>query len=177
MGLYGFWRFDDFQIDAALQQSILEWYETQIGKGLPEMQINTTAPMIALALVAGHHQRQDLLATVNDWADALLRDLPRTEEGGFQHVVKEQPNTGQLWDDTLFMTCLFLGVEPEALLSACCVSRRIGQLRNRREVMAPVFCSPARCSSQAGVSISSPPFRRVRLSAPEAVRVINEGQS
>ena len=54
VGLYGFWRFADFQNDAVLQQSILEWYETQIGKGLPEMQINTTAPMIALALVAGH---------------------------------------------------------------------------------------------------------------------------
>ncbi|MDY0921288.1 glycoside hydrolase family 88/105 protein [Leclercia sp. CFBP8987] len=110
VGLYGFWRFAEHQQDAVLQQSILAWYEGQIARGLPEMQINTTAPMIALALVAGHHQRQDLLETVSDWADALLRDLPKTEECGFQHVVKEQPNTGQLWDDTLFMTCLFLGV-------------------------------------------------------------------
>ena len=46
---------------------------------------------------------------MNSWADDLLRTLPKTEEGGFQHVVKEQPNTGHLWDDTLFMTCLFLG--------------------------------------------------------------------
>ena len=110
VGLYGFWRYAAHQQDAALQQSILAWYEAQIAKGLPEIQINTTAPMIVLALVAGQHQREDLLKTVNDWADALLRDLPKTEEGGFQHVVKEQPNTGQLWDDTLVMTCLFLGV-------------------------------------------------------------------
>ena len=110
VGLYGYWRFADFRNDTALQRAILAWYDAQIGKGLPEVQINTTAPMIALALVAGHHQRQDLLAVVNDWADALLRELPKTEEGGFQHVVKEQSNTGQLWDDTLFMTCLFLGV-------------------------------------------------------------------
>ena len=110
VGLYGFWRYAQFCEDATLQQSILEWYEMQIAKGLPAIQINTTAPMIVLALVAGHHQRVDLLETVNHWADALLRELPRTEEGGFQHVVKEQPNTGQLWDDTLFMTCLFLGV-------------------------------------------------------------------
>ncbi|MCS2165251.1 beta-galactosidase BglB [Scandinavium manionii] len=110
VGLYGFWRYATHQQDPLLQQSLIDWYDAQIRKGLPEMQINTTAPMIALALVAGQHQRHDLLKTVNDWADALLRDLPKTEEGGFQHVVKEQPNTGQLWDDTLFMTCLFLGV-------------------------------------------------------------------
>ncbi|MNI35078.1 Unsaturated rhamnogalacturonyl hydrolase YesR [compost metagenome] len=30
-------------------------------------------------------------------------------------MVKEQPNTGQLWDDTLFMTCLFLGTAGRVL--------------------------------------------------------------
>lgn len=109
VGLYGFWQYARQQNDARLQQSILTWYEDQLAKGLPEIQINTTAPMITLALVAGHFGRDDLLKVVNDWADALLRTLPKTEEGGFQHVVKEQPNTGHLWDDTLFMTCLFLG--------------------------------------------------------------------
>jgi unsaturated rhamnogalacturonyl hydrolase len=45
---------------------------------------------------------------VQDWADWLVNGLARTEEGGFQHVVKERMNDGELWDDTLFMTCLFL---------------------------------------------------------------------
>lgn len=109
VGLYGFWRYALHQNDAALQASLLDWYEGQIAKGLPAMQINTTAPMITLALLAGHGDRADLRTAVNAWADDLMANLPRTEEGGFQHVVKEQPNTGQLWDDTLFMTCLFLG--------------------------------------------------------------------
>lgn len=110
IGLYGFWHYAQFQQDAELKQAVLSWYEKQIAKGLPEIQINTTSPMIVLALLAEEYQRPDLLQTVNAWANALLHDLPRTEEGGLQHVVKEQPNTGQLWDDTLFMTCLFLGV-------------------------------------------------------------------
>lgn len=109
VGMYGFWHYAQHKQDEDLQQSILTWYEQQIRQGLPERQINTTAPMITLALVAQKYQRQDLLVLVNDWADGLLRDLARTEEGGFQHVVKEQPNHGQIWDDTLFMTCLFLG--------------------------------------------------------------------
>ena len=110
IGLYGFWHYAEFRQDAALKQAVLAWYEKQIAKGLPEIQINTTSPMIVLALIAGEYQRPDLLQKVNSWADALLHDLPKTEEGGLQHVVKEQANTGQLWDDTLFMTCLFLGV-------------------------------------------------------------------
>jgi unsaturated rhamnogalacturonyl hydrolase len=45
---------------------------------------------------------------VKDWADWLCTGLTRTEDGGFQHVTKERMNKGELWDDTLFMTCLFL---------------------------------------------------------------------
>ena len=71
VGLYGFWQYARQQNDARLQQSILTWYEDQLAKGLPEIQINTTAPMITLALVAGHTGRDDLLKVVNDWADAL----------------------------------------------------------------------------------------------------------
>ena len=110
IGLYGFWHYAEFQQDDRLKQAVLTWYEIQIAKGLPEIQINTTSPMIVLALLAGEYQRPDLLQIVSVWADTLLYDLPKTKEGGLQHVVKEQANTGQLWDDTLFMTCLFLGV-------------------------------------------------------------------
>lgn len=34
--------------------------------------------------------------------------LPRTEEGGFQHVTIDSDNYMQLWDDTLYMTVLFI---------------------------------------------------------------------
>ena len=64
VGLYGFWQYARQKGDAGLQKSILAWYEGQLAKGLPEIQINTTAPMITLALVAGHTGRQDLLAVV-----------------------------------------------------------------------------------------------------------------
>jgi unsaturated rhamnogalacturonyl hydrolase len=64
--------------------------------------------MLPLVMLIGQVQRPDWDALVQDWADWLMTGLARTEEGGFQHVVKERPNTGELWDDTLFMTCLFL---------------------------------------------------------------------
>ena len=49
------------------------------------------------------------------WADWLIHDLPKTEEGGFQHVTSGSEdgkslilNEQQLWVDTLFMAVLFL---------------------------------------------------------------------
>ena len=37
-----------------------------------------------------------------------MNGLPRTEEGGFQHITTHDINPQQIWDDTLYMTCLFL---------------------------------------------------------------------
>ncbi|MCD8117885.1 MAG: glycoside hydrolase family 88 protein [Lachnospiraceae bacterium] len=51
-----------------------------------------------------------------DWAEWLMKELPRTEEGGFQHVTSSVTgdrnavtlNEQELWIDTLFMAVLFL---------------------------------------------------------------------
>jgi unsaturated rhamnogalacturonyl hydrolase len=64
--------------------------------------------MLPLVILSEHVDRPDFNALVKDWADWLVKELPKTEEGGFQHVVKERLNEGELWDDTLFMAALFL---------------------------------------------------------------------
>lgn len=38
----------------------------------------------------------------------FMEHFPRTEEGGFQHITSDTRNDQELWDDTLFMTVLFL---------------------------------------------------------------------
>ena len=43
-----------------------------------------------------------------DLATWIMEEMPRTPEGGIQHQHEELENHGDLWDDTLFMTCLFL---------------------------------------------------------------------
>ncbi|EJZ18883.1 glycoside hydrolase family 88 protein, partial [Rhizobium sp. Pop5] len=91
----------------ALQQ-LVAWYAAQIERGIPPRQINSTAPMLPLAILVQHVDRPDFRALVEDWADWLVKELPKTEDGGFQHVVKERLNDGELWDDTLFMAGLFL---------------------------------------------------------------------
>ncbi|WP_448622563.1 beta-galactosidase BglB [Dickeya fangzhongdai] len=115
VGLYGFWKLARQRQDHAMLAALEQWYEQKLQAGLPPRQINSTAPMLVLALLCRDNPRPHWLAAVAEWADWLLHSLPKTEDGGFQHTVKERPNTGQLWDDTLFMAGLFLVVSAGVL--------------------------------------------------------------
>lgn len=108
VGLYGYLRHAELTGDAALMAGLVDWYDHQIAAGLPARQINSTAPLLALTLLAERFDRADWRAVIAGWAEWIHDELPRTEEGGYQHVVKERANEGQLWDDTLFMAALFM---------------------------------------------------------------------
>ncbi|MCD7060604.1 beta-galactosidase BglB [Pelagibacterium xiamenense] len=108
VGVYGLLRHAEAAGDDQLIASIAEWYDWQIGRGLPPRQVNSSSPMLPLSVLIDHVDRPDWEDLVKDWADWLMKGLARTEDDGFQHVVKERMNDGELWDDTLFMTCLFL---------------------------------------------------------------------
>lgn len=108
VGLYGFLRRALAANDQKALDDLVTWYGWQIERGLPPRQINSSAPMLPLVILTEHVDRPDFRALVEDWADWLVHELPKTEDGGFQHVVKERLNEGELWDDTLFMACLFL---------------------------------------------------------------------
>lgn len=108
IGLYGLIRHAEATNDERLFSAIARWYDWQIAKGIPPRQVNSSSPLLALSILIDRYDRPDLEALVKDWADWLVTQLPRTEDEGFQHVVKERLNDGELWDDTLFMTCLFL---------------------------------------------------------------------
>jgi unsaturated rhamnogalacturonyl hydrolase len=108
VGLYGLLRHAEATHDRGLIEALADWYDWQVGRGLPPRQVNSTSPMLPLVFLLSHVDRPDWEALVKDWADWLCNGLAKTEDGGFQHVVKERSNDGELWDDTLFMTCLFL---------------------------------------------------------------------
>jgi len=108
VGLYGFLRRALAANDRKAIDDLVTWYSWQIERGIPPRQINSSAPMLPLVILTEHVDRPDFRALVEDWADWLVHKLPKTEDGGFQHVVKERLNDGELWDDTLFMACLFL---------------------------------------------------------------------
>lgn len=110
VGLYGRLRDASARNDTLSLAAMERWYDRQIDRGLPDRQINSTAPMLAMALLARVRARSDWLPLIEDWAQWLMNGLPKTAEGGFEHTVKEGRNEGQLWDDTLVMAVLFLAV-------------------------------------------------------------------
>ena len=91
-----------------LLQEVKNWYANHIERGLPTPNINTTAPMLALTMLYEEEENTEYRQLIDEWARWIMEKLPRTEEGGFQHVTTDCVNEEQLWDDTLFMTVLFL---------------------------------------------------------------------
>ena len=94
--------------DPQLLADLEAWYARHLSQGLPVRNINTTAPMLTMTLLYEETRDERYRPLIADWAEWVMTGLPRTEEGGFQHITSHEPNPGQLWDDTLFMTVLFL---------------------------------------------------------------------
>jgi unsaturated rhamnogalacturonyl hydrolase len=120
-GLFGLVRLWQHTRDAQLLQTLESWYERRLDAGLPELNVNTTAPMLALSILWGETRDERWAKALDSWADQLVSALPRTPEGGFEHSVSDKINKNELWDDTLFMAALFLA--------------SYGQLSGRRELV------------------------------------------
>lgn len=108
VGLYGLVRLWMQSRDEELQALIERWYVERIEAGLPALNINTTAPMLALSLLWRETRDPRWQPVLDSWADRIMRDMPRTEEGGLPHIVSDKINDHELWDDTLVMVGLFL---------------------------------------------------------------------
>lgn len=109
VGLFGLVRLWEFTRQETLYKIIDRWFADNIKKGLPSLNINTTAPMLPLSLFWSHTKNPHYRNVLDDWADRVMNELPRTPEQGFQHVVSDGINEMEIWDDTLFMVVLFLG--------------------------------------------------------------------
>ena len=94
--------------DPELGAMLTGWYDRARTRGLPSLNVNTTAPMLALSILWRETGDPRHGAALADWADRVMATAPRTGFGGFQHDATDKVNTGELWDDTLFMVALFL---------------------------------------------------------------------
>lgn len=108
VGLYGFWKLFLCTGRQDYLDVLLQYYDRQMGIGFPAKNVNTVAPLLAMCLVGEYAGRQDYLAVCGEWAEWIMKDFPRTREGGFQHCTSDSVNEQELWDDTLYMTVLFL---------------------------------------------------------------------
>lgn len=116
VGLYGLLKLQEYYGDDRYNDFFTHWYENNLEIGLPSKNINTTAPFLALAGLMDQLPGSEIYhEMVKDRAKWLLTELPKTKEGGFQHVTSAigdrngvNLNNSQLWVDTLVMAVLFL---------------------------------------------------------------------
>lgn len=89
--------------EEALRISLL-WFKDRFEIGTTK-NVNTMSPLLTAAYL--HEAKHaDYLAHLDSWAEWVMYDMPRTEEGGLQHITYLVDNHQQLWDDTLMMTVL-----------------------------------------------------------------------
>ncbi len=108
VGLYGLVRLWLHGGDADVRTLLEDWYAARNAEGLPPLNVNTTAPMLALSLLWRETRDERWTPVLNAWADKVMNELPRTKEGAFEHNVSDKINAGELWDDTIYMVGLFL---------------------------------------------------------------------
>ena len=126
VGLYGLYKIMMVEKKDEYREFLCSWFKSNMAEGLPSRNINTTTPLLTLVQLNEICPDPEFEALCLSWADWLMRCLPRTEEGGFQHVTSANGdrlgvrlNENEMWIDTLFMTVLFLN--------------RMGQKYNRQD--------------------------------------------
>lgn len=126
VGLYGLYKIMMVEKKDEYREFLCSWFKNNMAEGLPSRNINTTTPLLTLVQLNEICPDPEFESLCLSWADWLMRCLPRTEEGGFQHVTSANGdrlgvrlNENEMWIDTLFMTVLFLN--------------RMGQKYNRQD--------------------------------------------
>ncbi len=106
IGLYGIWKYYQLTNDPRCREIMLEWFRDRFKAGTPTKNVNTMAPMLTLAYLYEDTRDRSYLPYLDVWAEWVMREMPRTEERGLQHIVFNSENPQQLWDDTLMMSVL-----------------------------------------------------------------------
>jgi len=115
VGLYGLHKLNRFYKDGRYDNFFKTWYKDNLEVGLPSKNVNTTAPYLPLVDLCDILEDPIYEKMCLEHVTWLMESLPRTKEGGFQHVTSAvgdrqgvRLNEGEMWIDTLFMTILFL---------------------------------------------------------------------
>ncbi|KAJ7742416.1 glycoside hydrolase family 105 protein [Mycena maculata] len=104
IGLYGLLKFHEITGDADALRISLGWFRDRFKVGTTK-NVNTMSPLLTAAYL--HEAKQaNYLIHLDSWGEWVMHDLPRTSEGGFQHITYSMQNSQQIWDDTLMMTVL-----------------------------------------------------------------------
>lgn len=135
VGLYGLLKLSKYYKDNRYIEFFDKWYADNILKGLPSKNINTTAPYLVLVELLDEFKNSEYEKMCLEHAKWLVEELPKTKEGGFQHVVTSIGNRNgvllneeEIWIDTLFMAVLFLNKMGQKFKNEVWISESLHQI-------------------------------------------------
>lgn len=103
-GLYGLLKFHEITGDEDALRISLAWFKDRFEIGTTK-NVNTMSPLLTAAYL--HESKQaNYFVHLDAWAEWVMHEMPRTDEGGLQHITYLVDNKQQLWDDTLMMSVL-----------------------------------------------------------------------
>lgn len=108
IGLYGMLHYYQQTGDRTTLQIIDEWFSARLEEGTPTKNVNTVCPFLTLAYRYEETRNPAWRPVLERWAEWVMYEMPRTEQGGLQHIVYNSENSEQLWDDTLMMSVMAL---------------------------------------------------------------------
>lgn len=106
IGLYGIFKHWELSGDPASLGIMQKWFRDRFAAGTPTKNVNTVAPFLTAAYLLERTGDRSFLPYLDAWAEWIMREMPRTQENGLQHIVFNSENPQQLWDDTLMMCAL-----------------------------------------------------------------------
>ena len=86
VGLYGLLKIMQYDKNENYKEFLHDWFVENMELGLPSRNINTTTPLLTLAELNEYYHDEKFEKLCLDWANWLMNCIPRTKEGGFQHV-------------------------------------------------------------------------------------------
>lgn len=108
VGLFGIWKLFEYEKDTKYLDTLKKYYDRQLEIGFPTLNVNTAAPYLAMSYYAEYTGEKRYMQPCIEAVKTIVDSFPRTKEGGLQHITSDSRNPQELWDDTLFMTVLFL---------------------------------------------------------------------
>ena len=106
VGLYGIYQYYQQTGDLEMRDIIDRWFADRFAEGATTKNVNTMAPFLTLAYRFEETGCKAYLPWLESWAEWAMYEMPRTEQGGMQHITLAEENHQQMWDDTLMMTVL-----------------------------------------------------------------------
>ena len=107
VALFGIWKYYGLTGEQKYLDYLIQWFDTKLNRPIVH-NINTMAPLLTLCFLFEKTNRKEYYDYCENCAEWLLEGLPKTNNGGFQHITMDSDNNQQMWADTVFMSVLFL---------------------------------------------------------------------